>query len=148
MLLEPEVRVLSPGDNAVYAFEIYDGLKGDTPDLQMATAVIRDGKAVYQSPFAPVAASPNSGGKIRAIPVAATLALAPDMPAGAYTLEVTIRGANTKRSNGSSGSTSRSSSGEAPCRHRVVGDVQAAAWTPNGFRSDALVVRRCCLILR
>ncbi len=97
VLLEPEVRVLSPGDNAVYAFEIYDGLKGNTPDLQMATAVIRDGKAVYQSPFAPVAASPNSEGKIRAIPVAATLALAPDMPAGAYTLEVTIRGANTKK---------------------------------------------------
>ena len=61
VLLEPEVRVLSPGDNAVYAFEIYDGLKGDTPDLQMATAVIRDGKAVYQSPFAPVAASPKLG---------------------------------------------------------------------------------------
>ena len=97
MLLEPEVRVLSPGDNAVYAFEIYDGLKGDNPDLQMATAVIRDGKAVYQSPFAPVTASPKSGGKMRAIPVAATLALAPDMPAGAYTLEVTIRGANTKK---------------------------------------------------
>ena len=97
MLLEPEVRVLSPGDNAVYAFEIYDGLKGDNPDLQMATAVIRDGKVVYQSPFAPVTASPKSGGKMRAIPVAGTLALAPDMPAGPYTLEVTVRGANAKK---------------------------------------------------
>jgi VWFA-related protein len=97
VLLEPEVRVLSPGDKAVYAFEIYDGLKDDNPDLQMATAVIRDGNVVYQSSFAPVIASPKSGGKMRAIPVAGTLALAPDMPAGPYTLEVTIRAANTKK---------------------------------------------------
>jgi VWFA-related protein len=97
VLLEPEVRVLSPGDNAVYAFEIYDGLKGDNPDLQMATAVIRDGKAVYQSPFTPVVASPKSGARMRAIPVAATLTLAPDMVPGPYTLEVTIRGADAKK---------------------------------------------------
>jgi hypothetical protein len=63
----------------------------------MATAVIRDGKAVYQSPFAPVAASPNSAGKVRSIPVAATLALAPDMPAGPYTLEITITGRDNKK---------------------------------------------------
>ena len=31
VLLEPEVRVLSPGDRAFYAYEIYDGLKGDKP---------------------------------------------------------------------------------------------------------------------
>jgi VWFA-related protein len=97
VLLEPEVRVLSPGDNAVYAFEIYDGLKDDNPDLQMSTAVIRDGKVVYQSPFAPVAATPKSGGKLRAIPVAGTLALAPDMPDGPYTLEVTVRAGTARK---------------------------------------------------
>ena len=97
VLLEPEVRVLSPGDNAVYAFEIYDGLKDDNPDLQMATAVIRDGKIVYQSPFAPVTASPKSGGTMRVIPIAGTLALGSDMPAGPYTLEVTVRGRNAKK---------------------------------------------------
>jgi hypothetical protein len=63
----------------------------------MATAVIRDGKVVYQSPFAPVIASPKSGGKLRAIPVAGTLALAPDMAGGPYTLEVTIRAANARK---------------------------------------------------
>ena len=59
VLLEPEVRVLSPGVNAVYAYEIYDGLKDDNPELQMAAAVIRDGKVVYQSPFTPVTATPK-----------------------------------------------------------------------------------------
>jgi VWFA-related protein len=97
VLLEPEVRVLSPGDNAVYAFEIYDGVKNDNPDLQMATAVIRDGKVVYQSPFAPVTANSKAGGPMRAIPVAGTLALAPDMATGPYTLEVTVRETKPKK---------------------------------------------------
>ena len=97
VLLEPEVRVLSPGDKAVYAFEIYDGLKGENPDLQMATTVIRDGKAVYQSAFTPVTTSSTSKTKMRAIPVAGTLNLGADMPAGPYTLEVTVRGKNAKK---------------------------------------------------
>jgi len=97
VLLEPEVRVLSRGDQAFYAYEIYDGLKDDNPDLQMATAVIRDGKIVYQSPFGPVTASPKIGGKIRAIPIAGTLSLGRDMPAGSYTLQVVVRGRNTRK---------------------------------------------------
>jgi hypothetical protein len=97
VLLEPELRIFSPGDKAVYAFEIYDGLKDDNPDLQMATAVIRDGKVVYQSPFAPVTASPRSAGTMRVIPVAGTLELGSDMSAGPYTLEVTVRGPNAKK---------------------------------------------------
>ena len=97
VLFEPEVRVLSPGVNAVYAYEIYDGLKDDTANLQMAAAVIRDGKVVYQGPFTPVTATPKSGAKLRAIPIAGTLALGADMPAGRYTLEVTVRGRDAKK---------------------------------------------------
>jgi len=97
VLLTPEVRVLSPGDKAVYAYEIYDGLKDDTAGLQMATALIREGKILYQSPFAPVTASPKGGGKMRAIPIAGTLALGTDMPAGPYTLQVTVRRPNAKK---------------------------------------------------
>ena len=97
VLLEPEVRVLSRGDRAFYAYEIYDGLKDDNPDLQMATAVIRDGKVVYQSPFTPVTASAKTGGKMRAIPIAGKLALGLDMPPGPYTLQVTVRGKDAKK---------------------------------------------------
>ncbi len=98
VLLEPEVRVLSPGVNAVYAYEIYDGLKDNTPDLQMATALIRGGRVVYQSPFTPVTAAPKSDTKMRAIPIAGTLALGEDMPAGQYTLEVTVRRGDATKS--------------------------------------------------
>jgi len=41
---------------------------------------------------------PKPGGsKLRAIPIARTLALGADMPAGPYTLEVTVRGRNSKK---------------------------------------------------
>ena len=51
VLFEPEVRILSPGVNAVYAYEIFDGLKDKDSELQMATAVIRNGTVVYQERF-------------------------------------------------------------------------------------------------
>jgi hypothetical protein len=93
VLLEPQVRVLEPGSEAVYAYEIYDGLKPeDAAQLQMGTALIRDGKVVYESPFSPVTPTPRDGKKLRAIPIAGKLALGKDMPAGPYTLEVIVRG--------------------------------------------------------
>ena len=97
VLFEPEVRVLSPGMQAVYAYEIYDGLNDADPNLQMAAAVIRDGKVVYQGPFTPVTASPKTKDKMRVIPVAGQLALGRDMPAGRYTLEVMVRGPKGKK---------------------------------------------------
>jgi VWFA-related protein len=98
VLLEPEVRVLEPGTDAVYAYEIYDGLKPeDAGHLQMATALLREGKVVYQSPFSPVTATPRAGKKLRAIPIAGKLALGKDMPAGPYTLEVIVRGKDGRK---------------------------------------------------
>jgi hypothetical protein len=97
-LLEPQVRILEPGTEAVYAYEIYDGLKPEeTRGLQMATALLRDGRVVYQSPFAPVITPPRHAGKVRAIPIAGKLALGADMPAGAYTLEVIVQGKDAQR---------------------------------------------------
>ena len=98
VLLEPEVRVLQPGTEAVYAYEIYDGLDPKkASDLQMGTALLREGQVVYQSPFSPVAAAPRGQKKLRAIPVAGKLALGTDMPAGTYTLEVIVRGKDAKK---------------------------------------------------
>jgi hypothetical protein len=98
VLLQPEVRVLEPGTDAVYAYEIYDGLKpADARELQMGTALLRDGKVVYQSAFAPVTAAARNGDKLRAIPIAGRLALGKDMPAGPYTLEVIVRGKDAKK---------------------------------------------------
>jgi hypothetical protein len=93
VLLEPQVRVLEPGTEAVYAYEIYDGLKpADAENLQMATTLLRDGRVVYQSAFSAVTPPARQRGKVRAIPIAGKLALGRDMPAGAYTLEVIVRG--------------------------------------------------------
>jgi VWFA-related protein len=97
VLLEPEVRVLSPGVEAVYLYEIYDVLKDADPALEMSAAVIRDGKVVYQGPFTPVKASPKSGDALRTIPIAGRLTLGRDMPAGPYTLEVIVRGRDGKK---------------------------------------------------
>jgi len=64
----------------------------------MAVAVIRDGKVVYQGPFTSVTATPKpAGSRLRAIPIAGTLALGADMPAGPYTLEVAVRGRNSRK---------------------------------------------------
>jgi hypothetical protein len=97
VLFEPEVRVLPPGVDAVYVYEIYDGLKDADPALEMSAAVIRDGKVVYQGPFTPVKASPKSGNVLRTIPIAGKLTLGRDMPAGPYTLEVIVRGRDGKK---------------------------------------------------
>jgi VWFA-related protein len=98
VLIEPQVRILGPGSEAVYVYEIYDGLKpAAAAGLQAATALLRDGRVVYQSPFAPVTTAPRQGGKVRAIPVAGKLALGPEMPAGPYTLEVIVRGSDAKK---------------------------------------------------
>jgi hypothetical protein len=98
VLLEPEVRVLQPGTEAVYAYEIYDGLDPKkASDLQMGTALLREGQVVYRSPFSPVTAAPRGQKKLRAIPIAGKLALGSDMPAGTYTLEVIVRGKDAKK---------------------------------------------------
>jgi hypothetical protein len=82
----------------VYAYEIYDGLKpADAAGLEMATAFLRDGRVVYQSPFTPVTTPPRRGGKVRAIPIAGKLALGADMAPGPYTLEVIVRGKDAKK---------------------------------------------------
>jgi len=98
VLLEPEVRVLQPGTDAVYAYEIYDGLDAKkSSGLEMGTALLREGQVVYRSPFSPVTAAPRGDSKLRAIPIAGKLALGKDMPAGPYTLEVVVHSKGAKK---------------------------------------------------
>jgi hypothetical protein len=96
-LVEPEVRVLAPGSSAVYAYEVYDGLKGADRQLQASMAVSRDGKVIYQSPFTPVNVGEKSGDQVRVIPMGGHLTLKSDMAAGSYTLEVIVRGQDKKK---------------------------------------------------
>ena len=90
--------MLQPGTDAVYAYEIYDGLAPEKSSrLEMETALHRDGKVVYQSPFSPVTAAPRGDQKLRAIPIAGRLALGTDMPAGPYTLEVIVQSKDSRK---------------------------------------------------
>jgi VWFA-related protein len=97
VLVEPEVRVLAPGSSAVYAYEVYDGLKDADRQLQASMAVSRDGKVIHQSPFTPVNTGAKSGDQVRVIPIGGQLTLGSDMAAGAYTLEVIVRGQDKKK---------------------------------------------------
>jgi hypothetical protein len=96
-LVEPEVRVLAPGSRAVYAYEVYDGLKGGDRQLETSMAVRYDGKVIYQSPFTPMNAGAKSGDEVRVIPIGGELTIGSEMAAGAYTLEVIVRGQDKKK---------------------------------------------------
>ena len=95
---DPSVRIFEPGSEVVYAYEIYDGRRDAADDrLMMSTALLRDAKVVYENEPTPVnARSANS--TVRVIPIAGRLALGHDVPAGTYTLQVTVnqRGGGTK----------------------------------------------------
>jgi hypothetical protein len=88
---EPTVRIFRPGSQAVYAYEIYAGVKrGD--DLFTSCALLRDGRAVYVSPATPVRLDDGAGDAqtLRVIPIGGTLSLARDLPVGRYSLQVTV----------------------------------------------------------
>ena len=55
----------------------------------MSTALLRDAKVVYENEPAPVDA-PSGNGAVRVIPIAGRLSLGRDVPAGSYTLQVTV----------------------------------------------------------
>jgi VWFA-related protein len=90
VLGEPAVRVFEPGSEVVYAYEIYDGLRGAaTERIQMSTSLLRDGRVLYESPWTPVRARAAEAGP-RVIPIAGRLSLGHDVPPGPYTLQVNV----------------------------------------------------------
>jgi VWFA-related protein len=88
-LQEATLRMLSPGTRAAYAYEIYDGLK-DSTGLTVSTTLVRNGQTVYVSPDTPVPPVAARKAPVRVIPIAGTLDLGKDMPAGPYSLQVVV----------------------------------------------------------
>ena len=96
VLGRPTLRIFRPGSEVVYAYEVYDGLGEKAAQaLDMSTALIRDGRVVYQSPAEPVRAR-QAETPVRVIPIAGLLTVGNDVPPGPYTLEVSV-GAGSKR---------------------------------------------------
>jgi VWFA-related protein len=97
VLGEPSVRIFEPGSEVVYAYEIYDGLRGDAAErLEMSTSLLRDGRVVYESPWTPVKAAPGAD-DLRVLPVAGQLSLGADVPPGTYTLQVNVAADRKRR---------------------------------------------------
>lgn len=97
VLGEPSVRIFGPGSDVVYAYEIYDGLRGEAAArLQMSTSLLRDGRVLYESPWTPVRAR-AAGETPRVIPIAGKLSLGGDVPPGPYTLQVNVTSEGRRR---------------------------------------------------
>ena len=90
----PAVRIFRPGGTVAFAYEIYDGTGGKEP-LEAEAALLRDGQLVYRSQKDSIARQAD-GPAIRVIPVGGLLSLGEQMPAGTYTLQVTV-GSGRKR---------------------------------------------------
>jgi len=86
----PTLRIYEPGSNVIYAYEVYDGLSEENRGaLTMSTALLRDGKVLYESPVSPIKA-PDASDRMRVIPIGGMLSLGKDVPAGTYSLEVRV----------------------------------------------------------
>jgi hypothetical protein len=53
----PPVRIFKPGSKVVYAYQIYDGLDEHSA-VEVSTALLREGKALYRSAATPVTPRP------------------------------------------------------------------------------------------
>jgi VWFA-related protein len=95
VLGEPAIRIFKPGARIVYACEVYDGRGEREGGFSTQATVLRDGKAIYTSPPAPIrggdeSAGPSGARPIGAVPVGGAVQLGRGMPPGVYTLQVSI----------------------------------------------------------
>ena len=90
VLGEPAIKIFKPGSEVVYTFEIYDGRGKRKDGLSTRATLLRDGKAFYTTPPAPVAGAPKEAQPVGAVPVGGTLSLGRRLPRGTYTLQVSV----------------------------------------------------------
>jgi hypothetical protein len=90
VLGEPAIRIFKPGTEVVYTCEVYDG-RGSREDgfLSQAT-ILREGKAIYTSPAAPIRAADASALPFGAVRVGGIVQLGRGLPRGTYTLQVSV----------------------------------------------------------
>lgn len=84
----PWVRIFNAGSDAVYTYEIYDGVTDATNTLSTVAVLLRDGQLVFTGPVSSI--SRRNGSAVRAVPVAGRLSFSSATPPGSYTLRVTV----------------------------------------------------------
>ncbi len=90
VLGEPAIKIFKPGSEVVYAFEIYDGRGKRKDGFSTRATLIRDGKAFYTTPPAPIGAAPSDAKPVGSVPVGGKLSLGRGLPRGTYTLQVSV----------------------------------------------------------
>ena len=90
VLGEPAIKIFKPGSEVAYTFEIYDGRGRRKEGFSTRATLIRDGKAFYTTPPAPVGAAPKDATPVGAVPVGGKLSLGRGLPRGTYTLQVSV----------------------------------------------------------
>ena len=90
VLGEPAIKIFKPGSEVAYTFEIYDGRGKRKEGFSTRATLIRDGKAFYTTPPAPVGGAPQDAKPIGAVPVGGKLSLGRGLPRGTYTLQVSV----------------------------------------------------------
>jgi VWFA-related protein len=86
---EPWVRIFPVGSDAIYTYEIYDGVTDDRSTLTTTAVLLRDGRAVHEGPVSPLGRV-SRGRSVRAVPVAGRLSFSGATPPGSYTLQITV----------------------------------------------------------
>lgn len=90
VLGEPAIKIFKPGSEVAYTFEIYDGRGTRKEGFTTRATLIRDGKAFYTTPPAPVGGAPKDAKPLGAVPVGGKLSLGRGLPRGTYTLQVSV----------------------------------------------------------
>ena len=87
---------LRPGAEVAYTCEIYDGHKATADGFATTTTLLRDGRPIFSSPPAPVRPM-VARADVRNVPVGGRLSLGDTLPAGSYTLQVSVAPAGAAR---------------------------------------------------
>jgi VWFA-related protein len=90
VLGEPAIKIFKPGSEVVYAFEIYDGRGKRKDGFSTRATLIRDGKAFFTTPPAPIGGAPQGAKPVGSVPVGGKLSLGRGLPRGTYTLQVSV----------------------------------------------------------
>ena len=126
---------LQAGHRGRLHLRIYDGRGKRKDGFSTRATLLRDGKAFYTTPPAPVGAAPKDVKPVGSVPVGGKLSLGRGLPRGTYTLQVSVapqsgKGRDRPRR---SGSTSRCD--DAPfCRAGVPRALRASAGGLRGAR--------------
>jgi VWFA-related protein len=90
VLGEPAIKIFKPGSEVAYTFEIYDGRTKRDEGFATTATLLRDGKAFYTAPTAPVGPAPKDAKPVGAVPAGGRLTLGRGLPRGTYTLQVSV----------------------------------------------------------